>query len=91
LYFTAQHSEGNIDLSEGSFHGGSLDRWWSNVFRDESERAAVRAIVGARGKMGKGIWGMEEFVKWYDARRKRGWTSSSIEASQSDQRLGFET
>jgi hypothetical protein len=60
------------------------------VFRDESERAAVRAVVGARGKMGKRIWGMEEFVKWYDARGKRGWTSSSTEASQSDQRLAFE-
>jgi hypothetical protein len=74
LYFTAQHSEGNINLSEGTYHGGSLDRWWSNVFRDEAERKEVRALVKGRGGYGEGKWGMKEFGEWYEARGKAGWT-----------------
>lgn len=77
LYFTAQHSEGNIDLSEGTFHGGSLDRWWSNVFRDATERAEVRGIVKHRGKYGAGQWDMKDFDAWYTARRKTGWTAAA--------------
>lgn len=76
LYFTAQHSEGAIDLSEGSFHGGSLDRWWSNVFRDAQERKEVRGIVKSRGQFGAGDWGMGEFQDWYEKRGKKGWTQS---------------
>lgn len=77
LYFTAQHSDGGIDLSEGTFHGGSLDKWWSNVFRDETERTRVRKIVKQRGAFGAGKWGMKEFHEWYDEHRKEdktGWT-----------------
>jgi hypothetical protein len=74
LFFTAQHSEGKIDLSQGTFHGGSLDRWWSNVFRNEAERTEVRGIVQGRGGFGKGKWGMKEFDEWYEARGKTGWT-----------------
>jgi len=75
LYFTAQHSEGNINLSEGTYHGGSLDRWWSNVFRDESERKEVRRIVKARGGFGEGTWGVKEFGEWYETRGKGGRTT----------------
>jgi hypothetical protein len=72
LFFTAAHSEGLIDLSEGTFHGGSLDRWWSNVFRDEQERKEVRDIVKTRGGVGKGQWGWKDFDQWMEARRKGG-------------------
>jgi len=74
LFFTAQHSEGNINLSEGTYHGGSLDRWWSNVFRDEAERQEVRGIVKGRGGFGEGEWCMKQFNEWYEAREKVGWS-----------------
>jgi len=71
LYFVTQHSEGNIDLSEGTLHGGSLDRWWSNCFRDEGERKEVRGIVRARGEFGEGRWGRAEYEGWLEERWKR--------------------
>jgi hypothetical protein len=71
LYFTAQHSEGNIDLSPGTYHGGSLDRWWSNCFRDENEREEIQKIVKARGGFGEKKWGMEAYWQWYCDRPTR--------------------
>ena len=38
LFFTAQHSEGEIDMGSDTMHGESLDRWWCNCFRDAGER-----------------------------------------------------
>jgi hypothetical protein len=63
-------------MSEGTFHGGSLDRWWSNVFRDEEERKSIRYIVKGRGECGERRWGMKEFDEWYQTRGKAGWTGT---------------
>lgn len=49
-------------------HGGSLDRWWVNCLKDEAERNEVAEIVKRRGGSGKGVWGLEEWEKWFDAR-----------------------
>jgi len=67
LYFVAQHSEGNIDMSEGKPLGVILilDRWWSNVFRDVRERKEIGDIVKARGGLGKRKWTMEAYWRWY--------------------------
>ena len=64
-------------MSEGTFHGGSLDRWWGNVFRDAQERNEVRDIIKNRGKFGASKWGQKEFDEWYIARGKTGWVGSS--------------
>jgi len=65
LYFVAQHSEGNIDMSEGTTRGEILDRWWSNVFRSQRERTMIRDTVRARGGFGKRKWTMREYWHWY--------------------------
>ncbi|WWD22397.1 hypothetical protein CI109_106888 [Kwoniella shandongensis] len=74
LYFVAAHSEGLLSFEEGSMRGDSMDKWWSNCFRDEEERKEVRGIVRARGKVGVKKWGWEEYRKWFDARGKKGYT-----------------
>ncbi|WVQ93827.1 hypothetical protein IAU59_000905 [Kwoniella sp. CBS 9459] len=79
LFFVALHSEGLLDFSQGSMRGDSLDRWWSNVFRDEEERSAVRRIVGARGKLGGKDWGWEEYGRWMSERGEKGYTGSEVE------------
>ncbi|WWC58088.1 uncharacterized protein I303_100623 [Kwoniella dejecticola CBS 10117] len=75
LFFTAVHSEGLLNFQEGSMRGDSLDRWWSNCFRDEEERKAVRAIVRRRGEFGDKQWGFEEYSKWAEGRsiNRRGY------------------
>ena len=73
LFFVSQHSEGNIDFGQGTMHGDSMDRWWSNCFRDEREREEVREIVMARGGCMERKWGKEDFERWYDRRGKQGW------------------
>ncbi|GFZ50769.1 hypothetical protein JCM24511_08527 [Saitozyma sp. JCM 24511] len=72
LFFVALHSGGDLDLSEGTMHGDSLDRWWSNCFRDEGEGREVRAIVRGRGRRGEGRWGMDQCGRWCEGRRM-GW------------------
>ncbi|OCF59690.1 hypothetical protein L486_02362 [Kwoniella mangroviensis CBS 10435] len=72
LFFTAVHSEGLLNFEEGSMRGNSLDQWWSNCFRDESERKTIRSIVRNRGGFGEKNWGWNEFEKWYDARESNG-------------------
>ncbi|WVF66204.1 hypothetical protein IAT40_000944 [Kwoniella sp. CBS 6097] len=74
LFFVALHSEGLLDFSAGSMRGDSLDRWWSNVFRDEAERKAVRGIVRARGKFGGKVWGREKYEWWVDEKGREGYT-----------------
>ncbi|OCF39313.1 hypothetical protein I317_06895 [Kwoniella heveanensis CBS 569] len=74
LFFVALHSEGFLDFSEGSMRGDSLDRWWSNVFRDEEERKSVRRIVRVRGKTGGKEWGWGEYERWLSERGKKGYT-----------------
>lgn len=69
LYFVAQHSKGNIDMSEGTPRGEILDRWWSNVFRDKRERKEIGGIVKARGEIGKRKWTMEAYWRWYASGR----------------------
>ncbi|WWC97092.1 hypothetical protein V866_003970 [Kwoniella sp. B9012] len=72
LFFTAVHSEGLLNFEEGSVRGNSLEQWWSNCFRDEGERRAIRSIVRNRGGFGEKKWGWKEFEKWYDARETNG-------------------
>jgi hypothetical protein len=55
-------------------HGDSLDRWWSNCFRDEGQRREVRGIVRGRGRRGEGKWGMDQFGRWCEGRRM-GWVA----------------
>ena len=56
-------------------HGESLERWWSNCFRDVEERKEVRGIVMGRGKKGEGKWRMADDERWYVARGKSGLTT----------------
>jgi hypothetical protein len=73
LFFTAIHSEGLLGFDQHSMRGESLDRWWSNCFRDEEERKEVRTIVRERGGKGERKWSLEDWVRWYDARGRTGW------------------
>lgn len=72
LFLTALHSEGHLDLSPGTMHGGSLDRWWVNCLRDKALRKEVTEIVRRRGKKGEGKWGMNEWTEWFDAKLVEG-------------------
>ncbi|WVQ80367.1 hypothetical protein IAT38_002472 [Cryptococcus sp. DSM 104549] len=74
LAFVAMHSEGQLDFSQGTMRGDSMDKWWSNCFRDEEERKEVRGYVKGRGQVGDGKWGWEKFGAWYDARAEAGKT-----------------
>ncbi|WRT63683.1 uncharacterized protein IL334_000606 [Kwoniella shivajii] len=65
LFFATVHSEGLLNFQEGTMRGDSLDQWWSNCFRDESERKSIRKIVQSRGKFGSKAWGWEEYDQWY--------------------------
>ncbi|WWC85779.1 uncharacterized protein L201_000645 [Kwoniella dendrophila CBS 6074] len=68
LFFTAIHSEGLLSFQEGTMRGQSLDQWWSNCFRNEDERNAVRKIVRSRGGYGEKVWGWDKFDEWYENR-----------------------
>ncbi|WVR03476.1 hypothetical protein IAU60_000467 [Kwoniella sp. DSM 27419] len=77
LFFTAAHSEGLISFAEGSMRGDSLDRWWSNCFRDAEERKQVRKIVAQRGGFGEGSWGWNRYNEWVTARGVQGYLGES--------------
>ncbi|KAK8845450.1 hypothetical protein IAR55_006163 [Kwoniella newhampshirensis] len=73
LYFVAAHSEGLLSFEHGTMRGDSMDQWWSNCFRDQGERRAVRDVVRARGDFGDKTWGWKEYEEWYDVRGKTGY------------------